>query len=67
MIKTSSLSVHYGERVALQNISIYIQPGEIYCLLGANGAGKTTLINTLLGFVNPSHGEAFIGPHSVAL
>lgn len=65
MIKTTSLSVHYGQQAALQSISIHIQPGEIYCLLGANGAGKTTLINTLLGFVKPSQGEAFIGPYQV--
>lgn len=50
---------------ALKNISLEIQPGEIFALLGPNGAGKTTLISTICGIVNPGEGEIKAGGHDV--
>jgi ABC-2 type transport system ATP-binding protein len=66
MLETRQLSKHYGAVVALQQLDLRVQPGEIYCLLGANGAGKTTTINLLLGFIEPSGGEARVGGVHVA-
>lgn len=43
--------------LALKNINLDINKGEIFALLGPNGAGKTTLINTICGIVNPSSGD----------
>jgi ABC-2 type transport system ATP-binding protein len=50
----------FGAVRALDDISVSVTGGEIYCLLGANGAGKTTLINLFLGFLAPSSGQVCI-------
>lgn len=61
MITTNNLTKKYGEQLALDNLNLNVENGDIYCLLGANGAGKTTTINLLLGFISPSSGSASIG------
>ena len=48
-IKVEGLSKHYGELVALENVSLHVERGEILGVLGANGAGKSTLIECILG------------------
>jgi len=49
------------EIVALDGISLDINPGEIFCLLGPNGAGKSTTVGVLTTRVRPTSGQAFIG------
>ncbi|HAN18041.1 MAG TPA: ABC transporter ATP-binding protein [Bacteroidales bacterium] len=49
-----------SNKPAIDNISLDIQPGEIYGLLGPNGAGKTTTISILCGLFNPTSGNVFI-------
>lgn len=61
MIKTVGLSKKFGTQQAVDNLSLNIDPGEIYGFLGPNGAGKTTTIRMLLGLTNPDSGEIFIG------
>ena len=51
------LSVAYGERPAVRELSLTVQPGEIYGLLGSNGAGKTSTIKSIVGLVRPVGGE----------
>jgi ABC-2 type transport system ATP-binding protein len=51
------LSVAYGERPAVQRLSLTVRPGEIYGLLGSNGAGKTSTIKAIVGLVRPAAGE----------
>lgn len=65
MIITNNLTKNYGEHVALDQLNLNVNEGEIYCLLGANGAGKTTAINLLLGFITPTSGSAFINQLNV--
>lgn len=65
MIITKELSKKYNGYTALNNLTLNINEGDIFCLLGANGAGKTTTINILLGFISPSSGEASINGFSV--
>ena len=60
MLETIALSKRFGSSLALNEVSMNVQPGEIYCLLGANGAGKTTLINLFLNFIDPSSGKVLI-------
>lgn len=61
MLHTVSLTKQYGKQVALSDLNITVQKGEIFAMLGQNGAGKTTTINCFLGFTRPTSGHAFIG------
>lgn len=63
MLSIQNLSKTYKKRPALQNLSLYIQPGEVYGLLGPNGAGKTTTINLICGLLKPDAGKIFINQH----
>ncbi len=56
-LTTHHLSVHYGNRPALEDISIQIRAGEVVGLLGPNGAGKSTLLKVIAGLVPASHGS----------
>lgn len=57
VISVSAVSKRYGEVVAVDHVSVRVEQGEIYALLGLNGAGKTTLIRMLLGMVRPTAGR----------
>jgi branched-chain amino acid transport system ATP-binding protein len=56
MLEVTNLSVAYGELLALQGVSLMIQPGEMVALVGPNGAGKTTLLKTISGLLAPRAG-----------
>jgi ABC-2 type transport system ATP-binding protein len=58
VIFTHNLIKTYGRIEALKGVSVTVEKGQIYGLLGQNGAGKTTLIKILLGITKPSFGEA---------
>lgn len=60
VLEARGLSKHFGNVVALDGLDLTIEPGEVFCLLGANGAGKTTTINLFLNFVAPTSGTARI-------
>jgi len=49
-----------GKRVAVQDASLEIEPGEFVCLLGPSGCGKSTLLNSVAGFVAPSCGRLLV-------
>ncbi len=60
MLQATGLTKRFDTHVALDSLTLTVQPGEIFCLLGANGAGKTTTINLFLNFIQPSAGTATI-------
>ncbi|MBU7032778.1 MAG: ABC transporter ATP-binding protein [Theionarchaea archaeon] len=60
IIETKNLTKYYGKIRGIENLSFSIEKGEIFGFLGPNGAGKTTTIRTLLGFLKPTRGEAFL-------
>ena len=60
MLHAIDLTKRYNDVVALDSLSLKVEPGDVFCLLGANGAGKTTTINLFLNFVNPTSGRALI-------
>ena len=59
-ISTTHLGKRYGDKIAVQQLSLQVREGEIYAFLGLNGAGKTTTIRMLLGMIQPSEGSASI-------
>jgi ABC-2 type transport system ATP-binding protein len=58
VIVTENLVKHYGKIEALRGVSLAVEPGEIFGLLGQNGAGKTTLVKILLGITAATDGRA---------
>ena len=61
MLQAIDLTKRYEDGLlALDNLSLEVKEGEIFCLLGANGAGKTTAINLFLNFIDPTAGSALI-------
>jgi branched-chain amino acid transport system ATP-binding protein len=52
-----NISIHYDKVQALENVSIYLEQGEIVALIGANGAGKTSTLRAVTALVKPSAGE----------
>jgi len=61
VIQAIDLCKTFGAGLAVDHLTLTIQPGEVFCLLGANGAGKTTTINLFLNFIAPTSGQALIG------
>ena len=64
-ITVKNLSKNYGKVCALDGVSLEIERGELFGLLGVNGAGKTTLIKILSGLTKKTSGEAFVEGYSV--
>jgi ABC-2 type transport system ATP-binding protein len=60
MIVASHLTRSFGSRVAVEDATFEVQPGEIFGLLGPNGAGKTTTLRMLAGLIAPTSGEASV-------
>lgn len=57
LLKVEGLTVYYGKAIALNNVSLHIDKGELVALIGPNGAGKTTLLKTISGLVKPTEGQ----------
>ncbi len=60
MLKAINLVKKYGSHTALRGLDLTVEPGEVFCLLGANGAGKSTTIQLFLNFISPSSGQVFV-------
>jgi len=57
LLKVEGLTVYYGKALALQNVNLHIEKGELVALIGPNGAGKSTLLKTISGLVKPTEGK----------
>jgi iron complex transport system ATP-binding protein len=60
MLEARNISVRFGDRQVLRDVSLTANAGEIVALLGPNGAGKTTLLRTLNGTATVQHGEVLL-------
>ena len=65
MLKIEHLTKTYGEKKAVDDLSLHIKPGEIYGFIGHNGEGKTTTIKSVVGILDFDEGEIFIDGKSV--
>lgn len=65
MLKINNLTKVYGEKKAVDNLSLHIKPGEICAFIGHNGAGKTTTLKACCGILTPDEGEIFVDGKNV--
>ena len=66
MIAVHNLVKQYGKFIAVDDVSLDVQPGEIHGFLGPNGAGKTTTLRMIAGLLKPTSGRVEVNGHDVA-
>jgi putrescine transport system ATP-binding protein len=59
-LRIENVTKRFGDFVAVSDVSLHVQRGEIFCLLGGSGSGKTTLLRMLAGFETPTSGKIYI-------
>jgi ABC-2 type transport system ATP-binding protein len=65
LIETNNLVKKYGDKVAVNDVSLAVQAGEVFGFLGPNGAGKTTTIKMVVGLLQPTSGTVSVGGYDV--
>ena len=65
MITIKNLSKRYGDKLAVDDLTFSVRPGEVLGFLGANGAGKSTTMRMIAGFIAPSAGQASVCGHDI--
>ena len=63
ILYVENLNVSFSGFKALDDLTLYINEGELRCLIGPNGAGKTTLIDVISGKTRPDSGSVYFGTH----
>jgi len=66
ILRTEGLMVRFGGLIALNNVSIAVQPGKIRAIIGPNGAGKSTFFNCLTGVLRPTAGRIIFEGEDIA-
>lgn len=64
-LEAKELVIKYGNRIAVEGVSLLLQPGEVTAIIGPNGAGKSTLLRALNGYVRPAAGLVQIDGTSI--
>jgi len=65
-IRTDKLSKHFGDNLAVNELTFTVAPGEIFGLVGPDGAGKTTTMRMLASIMDPTSGKAWVDGHDIA-
>jgi len=65
MIQIEQLSKQFSSTLAVNDLSLHIEKGELFCFLGPNGAGKTTTIKMMVGLMTPSSGTITMGGYDI--
>ena len=65
MLKIEHLTKKYGDKAAVEDLSLHIRPGEICGFIGHNGAGKTTTLKSVAGILSFDGGEIYVNGNSV--
>ena len=60
MLEARNITVTYDDRIAVRDVSLRVEPGQVIAIIGANGAGKSTLLRSLNGSVAASSGEVLL-------
>ena len=64
-LEVRNVSLSFGDKQVLRNVSIHLKEGELVCLLGVSGGGKTTLFNVISGLLHPDEGQVFLDGEDV--
>lgn len=67
ILRVENLTMQFGGVVAVDNLSMYINKGEIVSLIGPNGAGKTTAFNAITGVYEPTNGAVYFKDELILL
>jgi len=66
LLEVRNLSLHFGGVNALTDVSLTVNPDEIYAIIGPNGAGKTSLLNSISGLYHPQRGSIFYNDQNIS-
>ena len=67
MLESKELTKKFGSKTAVDQVSVTMEPGHIYAMLGPNGSGKTTWMKMAAGLIKPTSGEVFFAGKPVGL
>ena len=65
MIETRKLTKRYGNLIAVNEVNLKLDQGDVFGFIGPNGSGKTTTMRMLATLLAPDHGEAYVCGHSI--
>ena len=65
IVVAKGLSKRFSRRLAVEDVSFSLNPGEVFGLLGPNGSGKSTILRMLVGYLRPSSGSATVAGYDV--
>jgi branched-chain amino acid transport system ATP-binding protein len=66
LLEVKNLSRHFGSLIAVKDVSLNVEPGELRAVIGPNGAGKTTFFNLISGFFPPTTGRILLDGRDIA-
>ena len=66
MIRIVNVTKKFGQKVALKNINLEIADGETLAIIGGSGSGKSTLLRLMIGLIQPTSGEIWIGDDEIS-
>ena len=64
-LEVRNVSLSFGDKQVLRNVSLHLDEGELVCLLGVSGGGKTTLFNVISGLLHPQEGQVLLDGEDV--
>jgi branched-chain amino acid transport system ATP-binding protein len=67
LLRVQDVSRQFGSLVAVDHVSMTVEPGELRAVIGPNGAGKTTFFNMISGFFPPTHGTIVFDEHDITV
>lgn len=65
MIRTEGLTKRFGDNLAVDNMNLHVERGEVFAFLGPNGAGKTTTVRMLSALIAPTAGQAWVNGYQI--
>jgi ABC-type lipoprotein export system ATPase subunit len=64
-LEIRELEIRYGDKSIIANFNLTVRPGQIVALVGQSGSGKTSILNSIIGLIQPYHGEIIVDGLSV--